>query len=358
MQASIVSEINITDLQHLASQVAPEFEFMSQGWYPSWGSKYLPSEHSNSHIKYISITDINKKLQGIYPCVVIPKFGFKILSAAGFYYPFRTILHSSELTTDCANAIVETINYQIKENIIRIGPANIDEPINQIIKRKFKDLGWMCNEINHGAQKIITLPSHVDEFKQSLGKSLRKNLKRRLKQLQGLGEVTIEKFNSCSSEEWTMLVDDCSDIESQSWLFSDAKGKMGIKGKESFWKEYLKGKDAQRRVNIWLVKLNGHPISFTLAIDSGLCRYSISGQYNAQFKKYGVGLLADYEMLQDSIYMGIKIVNLGDGDAEYKARWGAKHGSQLADYIYFRPNIFGRLLYSVLKVSEIVRFNH
>ena len=179
-----------------------------------------------------------------------------------------------------------------------------------------------------------------------------------LKQLQGLGEVTIEKFNSCSSEEWTMLVDDCSDIESQSWLFSDAKGKMRIKGKESFWKEYLKGKDAQRRVNIWLVKLNGHPISFTLAIDSGLSRYSISGQYNAQYKKYGVGLLADYEMLQDSIYMGIKTVNLGDGDFEYKDRWGAKPGSQLADYIYFRPNMLGRLLYLALKASEIARFNH
>jgi len=31
-------------------------------------------------------------------------------------------------------------------------------------------------------------------------------------------------------------------------------------------------------------------------------------------------------MLQDSIRMGIKKVNLGDGDAEYKDRWGAKPG--------------------------------
>jgi hypothetical protein len=31
-------------------------------------------------------------------------------------------------------------------------------------------------------------------------------------------------------------------------------------------------------------------------------------------------------MLQDSIRMGIKKVNLGDGDAEYKDGWGAKPG--------------------------------
>ena len=59
-------------------------------------------------------------------------------------------------------------------------------------------------------------------------------------------------------------------------------------------------------------------------------------------------------MLQDAIHMGIETVNLGDGDAEYKDRWGAKPGSQLIDYIYFRPSLIGRLLYSILKASEII----
>ncbi len=137
-------------------------------------------------------------------------------------------------------------------------------------------------------------------------------------------------------------------------MFSDTNGKLRIKGKEAFWKKYLENNNAQKHVNIWLVKLNSYPISYTFAIDSGLCRYSISCHYNAQFKKYEVGLLADYEMLQDSIHMGIKTVNFGDGDAEYKDRWGAKSGSQLVDYIYFRPNMLGYLFHSVLKVRETI----
>ncbi len=355
---TFVSKIDGSDWRHLTDQVSSEFRFLNQSWYSSWESKYLPSEFPNSHVKYISINDINNKLQGVYPCMLISKFGFKILTAAGFYYPFRMVLHSTKLTASCAKAFVETVHYEIKENIVRIGPVDIDQPIHHILKSTFQNLGWMCHEIERGTQQVITLPSCVDEFKQLLSKNLLKNLKRRLKKLQELGEVTIEKFNNCSSREWAQLVEDCSDIESQSWLFSDADGKTRIKGKEAFWKEYLESNDAQRRVSIWLVRLNGYPISFTLAIDSGSCRYSISCQYNAQFKKYGVGLMADYAMLQDSIHMGIKTVNLGDGDAEYKDRWGAKPGSQLADYIYFRPSMLGYFLHSVLKVWEATRPNH
>ncbi len=354
MQTFIVNEIDKSAWQHLADQVSPEFQFMDKNWYSSWESKYLPYKHPDSLVKYISILDTSNKLQGVYPYMLVSKFGIKILSAAGFYYPFRVILHSTKLTLGCANALVETIHYEIKENIVRIGPTGIDQPINQLLRSKFSDLGWMCHEINRGTQQVITLPSYVEKFKQSLSKNLSKNLKRRFKRLQELGEVTIEKFNNCSSYKWAQIIDDCSEIESQSWLFGDADGKTRIKGKETFWKSYLENSDAQKRVSIWMVRLDDRPISYTLAIDSGLSRYSISGQYNAEFKKYGIGLFADYEMLQDAILSGIKTVNLGDGDAAYKDRWGAKPGAQLVDYIYFRPSLFGRLLYFVLNASKAV----
>jgi len=45
-------------------------------------------------------------------------------------------------------------------------------------------------------------------------------------------------------------------------------------------------------------------------------------------------------------------VNLGDGDAEYKNRWGAKSGSQLIDYIYIYPGILGHLLHLEIKIRE------
>ena len=351
----LIGNVDDSDWQHLANQITSESQFLDQNWYSSWEAKYLPFEHPNTQIEYLSITDINNNMQGVYPYMLISKFGIKIISSAGFYYPFRSILHSTKLTANCAKTFVETIRQEPKGDIIRIGPSEIEQPINQTLKAAFQSYGWMCYEINQGDQQIVTLPGSVDEFKKSLSKNLYKNLKSRLKKLRDLGVVTIEKFNNCSSNEWAQVIEECSNIESQSWLSGDTDVKTRIKGNEAFWKEYLENNDAQRRANIWLLKLNGNPISFTFAIDSGSCRYSISGQYNAQFKKYGIGLLVDYEMLQDSIRAGLMTVNFGLGEAEYKDRWGAKPGSQLVDYVYFRPSIMGYLLYSALKVRETTR---
>jgi hypothetical protein len=63
-------------------------------------------------------------------------------------------------------------------------------------------------------------------------------------------------------------------------------------------------------------------------------------------------------MLQDSIRMGIKKVNLGDGDAEYKDRWSAKPGAQLIDYIFIRPGILGHLLHLGIKIWEVTNSKH
>ena len=109
------SKIDDISWQYLAEQVSSEFQFMGQSWYSSWESKYLPLELPDASIKYLSIVDINNKLQGVYPCILTLKFGLKILSAAGFYYPFRMVLHSAKSTASCATAFVETVNNEIKE---------------------------------------------------------------------------------------------------------------------------------------------------------------------------------------------------------------------------------------------------
>ena len=61
-------------------------------------------------------------MHGTFPYVEFSKLGLKILSVAGLYYPFRSILFSSECVGDCAQAFVDTVHASHRNNIIRIGP--------------------------------------------------------------------------------------------------------------------------------------------------------------------------------------------------------------------------------------------
>ena len=339
-----VAGINDSDWRDLMNHVSSEYQFQNPNWYSSWASKYLPLEFVKTNIEYASITDDTNRLRAVLPFIITSKYGVKVISTAGYYYPFRSFLHSDNLTSDCAEALVKSIDLGMKENIVRFGPADEEAPINNYLKKIFTKYGWMCQEIKRGTQQIITLPDTIEEYNQSLSKGKLKNLKRRQRKLREAGNLTLEKHNGDTYTDWCQVIDHCAEIESKSWLVAN-DGKLRIKGKEEFWKKYLEKHDSQKRLSVWLVKLNSRPIAYSLAIDSGLTRYSISGQYDEEYKKFGVGLMADYEMLKDSIICNLKTVNLGDGEADYKKCWGARSGSQLVDYIYFRPNLIGHIIY-------------
>ena len=106
-----INNVDDSDWLHLAGQVSSEFQFLDQNWFLSWETKYLSFEYPNTHVKYLSITDINKKLQGVYPYMLISKFGLKILSSAGFYFPFRMILHSTKLTAPSSITVNRTLPF-------------------------------------------------------------------------------------------------------------------------------------------------------------------------------------------------------------------------------------------------------
>ena len=353
LSAHLVDEIAIDRWDNILSQLSPEIQFLNSNWYSSWGENYLPKQEPNSSLKYISIENNEQILHAICPCVSISRFGIKMLSTAGYYYPFRSFLFLSESVIDSSRSFVDAVHNLSKASIVRIGPAVVSDVNNQKLKDSFLNSKWKCHEINRGVEQVVNLPRSVEDFEKSLSKNLRKNLIRRTKRLSKLGQVKVALFKNCSSKEWARVIDQCADIESRSWVVDAADGKTRIYQKESFWKEYLTCKDACKRVAVWQVMLDEKPIAYSFAIDSGNCRYSISGQYDKEFRDYGVGIMVDKPMFEDAIESGMKIVNMGDGEAKYKDQWGVEAGSQLKDYVYFRPSVLGWIAYIGIRLKSI-----
>ena len=78
-----------------AQIVSPDLQFLNKDWYATWERKYLPQINPDSQIRYISLFDDKDNMHGTFPYVEFSKLGLKILSVAGLYYPFRSILFSS-----------------------------------------------------------------------------------------------------------------------------------------------------------------------------------------------------------------------------------------------------------------------
>ena len=190
------------------------------------------------------------------------------------------------------------------------------------------------------------------QYKNNLSKKMLGNLRRDTNKLAKLGALEYKKYNDLQEDEWSSVIDDCSMIESNSWLDKSSQGKMRINGKEAFWKRLLKDGNTSKKISIWVMFLDEKPISFNVALDADGYRYGVSSQYDAAFRKYSVGLAMHFHVIEDAINTGIKIFNMGDGDSGYKQRWGATPGARLIDYIYFKPNIIGNFFYTGLMLKE------
>lgn len=336
----------------LLEKVPPNLQFLSKDWYSAWEEKHLVQKEANSQVKYILLLDEKASVDGMFPYAEYSKFGLKILSLAGSYYPFRSILFSSGNSDDCAKALVESIHKNNPGNLIRIGPAYEDEPAISSIKQEFLKIGWNCYEIYIGDNVKIDLPETVSEYRNQLGKKFYKKIERRKRKFAELGDVKYVRYNDCCVEEWESVIDKCVQVEKRSWMAADEQAELRLWESSEFWKTYLQSKDASQRVVVWMIMLNGEPVAYSLAIDAGKLRYSCTAHYDEDYKKFGLGVLVDKYMFEDAVDCGINCIDMGTGEADYKIRWGAKTSSRIIDYVYLPPSLLGKAAYAGLKLRK------
>ena len=326
--------------------------FLNLEWYAAWEECYLPIENPGIPVQCISLVDDADRTVGACPFFIKTFFGLRLLSVAGYYYPFRSFIVAKDSVSKCSKGFVEAIQQMNLTSIVRFGPTEEESPVTRNLLSTFTAKGWKCYQQDRGEQYFINLPEEFAQYKNNLSKKMLGNLRRDTNKLVKLGTVEYKKFNDLQEDKWNCVIDDCSMIESNSWLDKSSQGKMRICGKEAFWKRLLKDKSTSEKISIWVMYLDKKPVSFNVAIDADGYRYGVSSQYDAAFRKYSVGLAMHFHVIEDAINTGIKIFNMGDGDSGYKQRWGAMPGTRLVDYIYFKPNIIGNFFYTGLMLKD------
>jgi hypothetical protein len=225
-----------------------------------------------------------------------------------------------------------------------LGPAEDDDPFVLRVLEALQNRGWRVYDIDRGQQQIVDLPRSFESFQATLGKKLRKNIRWSSNRMKRDGKTEICAYRDLAPEAWENVIDHIGSVESRCWLMTSKEGKPRFHGERNtrFWHRLLESSETSRLTSAWLIYFNEKPVSFTFAFDAGPCRYNIAAQYDEVVKEYGTGWIVDNAMFEDAIAGNLEKVNLGDGHAYYKSRWGAKPASHLRDYVAFRPGIVGR----------------
>src|SRR5262249_28602512 len=155
---------------------------------------------------------------------------------------------------------------------------------------------------------------------------------------------------------WGRCLADLAQIEKSSWL-AKKNGDYRFVGPqlEKMWSAFLGCEAGRRHAHAQVLYMKDEPVSFTFAVTTDDEVYVLANQYDEKVKTFSTGSILYRSLFRDAIAAGVKVVNLGGGNAGYKARWGAAAEIPLRDYTFFRPSLRGKALYAAFGARSMAQ---
>jgi hypothetical protein len=180
----------------------------------------------------------------------------------------------------------------------------------------------------------LALPASIDELLGRVGRHARGKLRRYAKTLERdfPGKVTVRRTTDPSG-----VPDFCRRAEA----VAKATYQRGLGAGFVHTPEYEARLDAAARggrLRAYDLEVDGRVRSFWITERSGATLHVDSTAYEREFSRYEPGTVVLLELLKDAIAEGVKTVDYGFGDAQYKRRFDAESREE-SDVYLFAPGV-------------------
>ena len=123
---------------------------------------------------------------------------------------------------------------------------------------------------------------------------------------------------------------------------------------QAFWNKLIAHQWYSDALSIWILYLDGKPVSHDVAIDTKSVRYSIAGSYDEVVANFRTGVQLELKAVGHAIDERIGLINTGLGDSGYKSDLGYEQCGEILEIIAFPPNFRGRLAYMLARTKYLV----
>jgi CelD/BcsL family acetyltransferase involved in cellulose biosynthesis len=341
-------------LRALRGRTRPEQALLaSAAWHTAWATAFLDTEHWRGPLRTIVVRGADGRAAGAMPLATLRVARQDLAALGGFYQPFRTLLVAREEAPAIGAAVAEAFAAADAAPAVRLGGCGDPDPGVQGFLRRLRERGWAIYEEPVGYAYAASLPSSVDELETRMGKRLLQNVRYYERKMQRSGRVEQRLYTGVAADEWSHALAELAAVEERSWMGRDG-GDMRFSGEANgrFWRALLADEDASRAAHAFVLYLDGRPVSFVFALDSGTTRYVLANQYDEAVHAHRTGSILYRRLFADAIEKGRVRMHLGRGDTGYKAHWGAEPSIAMRDYVACRPTITGRAIFGALMLRR------
>ncbi|MGI9501675.1 MAG: GNAT family N-acetyltransferase [Geminicoccaceae bacterium] len=352
LRVAIEGGLDAAEWADLEGRVRPALRFLTAGWWQAWADALLPYDSWRGPLRYLVARDHLGMVQAVLPLAEQMMAGLSVLSLAGNYKPFRTLLIAETAPEDTADALARFLTDDLKPRAFRLGPVQADAPEVLAFIQALENAGWHFCRMHRGTEFLMDLEGDLEAYRAAVGTKKFQRIRYKKNRLAKQGALRIERFQGQSSERWSEVITDAAQIESASWLRQDGGDPtFDEPALAAFWEAYLGDARASAAASIWVLYLDDRPISFNAILDAGDHRYLMALAYDQAWRERSPGKILFLDSMTTAFEEGIGCYNMGQGDSGYKAEWGAARIGHLDDWLILPPTASGRLLHLAARVK-------
>lgn len=202
--------------------------------------------------------------------------------------------------------------------------------------------GWYSRlGVSTAVSPFAAIAADPDDFRDSLDKKLRSNIRRGEKRLAEIGtpEYTCDEF---SREFLVSSLADFFHYHEERWGLYQLE-ERGYRRYKPFVTEVFAALAASGLGRNVTLKAGDQWLAGQLCADYGHTRHSLMFARNPAFAACDLGVVMHFKAIQDAIHRGLKVFDFGAGEGSYKSHF-AGHATRATALIISRSSIKGRLL--------------
>lgn len=342
------------DWNDLLKNSSSDCFFLTWEWLYTWW-KYF-SEKSKLHI--ITMRHENK-LCGIAPFILrsrrwkrlLPFSALEFLGTSSVGSDYLDILirrgHECQVHTELAGYLAGA-KFMFELSRVEKNSAHV---------RKFAlgltRLGWSSAQISTDICPYVDLSGHDwESYLESLSRAHRYNLRRRLRNMEKLGDTHFELVQSEEQRSNAMQI--LIKLHGKRWRGRGSSGAFNSSALVSFHNELSRTALDQGWLKLYVLRLNEEPAAALYGFLYNRIFYFYQSGFNLDFYQHSVGLVAMGLAIKSAISEGAIIYDFLRGDESYKSLW-ANSCRELIRLELYPPGMRGMLCRQTMELRANIK---
>jgi CelD/BcsL family acetyltransferase involved in cellulose biosynthesis len=218
-------------------------------------------------------------------------------------------LESTEAVTSLIRAVADAAGYEVLKD---------KSPLNKVPYVAINETSW-------------------EAYEGGLSRKLRSSLRRRRRQLEERGRLTLEVFDG--KERLEELLEEGFRVEGSGWKDAEGKSINSSPAKRRFYTAVARWASERDWLRLYFLRLDGRVLAFDYCFECNKTLYGLKTGYDPAYGRFSPGMLLRHLMLARAFSEGLATCHLGGEFHPWKREWTDAYYEQQSLYMFTREGL-------------------